>query len=60
MMVERIWKSKARAREEDSQWKASEGSVEDGEPGTGESRVDKGRGRRWLNSRMDKRREDVR
>ena len=38
MMVERIWKSKARAREEDSQWKASEGSVEDGEPGTGESR----------------------
>lgn len=46
MMVERIWKSKARAREEDSQWKASEGSVEDGEPGTGESRVDKGRARR--------------
>ena len=42
-MVERIWKSKARAREEDSQWKASEGFVEDGEPGTGESRVDKGR-----------------
>ena len=32
-MVEGIWKSKARAREEDSQWKASEGSVEDGGQG---------------------------
>ena len=29
-MVEGIWKSKARAREEDSQWKEV-GSVEDGE-----------------------------
>ena len=70
-----LWKMKADRKQSRRKWEmewkeksitetveteTKDHQVRNLEPGTGESRVDKGRGRRWLNSRMDKRREDVR
>ena len=52
------WKEKSITETVETEMKDHQ--VRNLEPGTGESRVDKRRGRRWLNSRMDKRREDVR